>query len=56
MVPTELSCDICPFQDKIYFIAAIVDPRFSLRWISVDVSASSDTREKVHKELASLNV
>jgi len=56
MESTELPCDIYPFQDKIYFIAAIVDPRFSLCCISVDVSASSDTRERVHKELTALNV
>jgi len=56
MESTELPCDICPFEDKIYFIAAIVDPRFSLRWISVDVPASSITRQRIHKELTCLNV
>ena len=45
MESTKLPCDIYPFVDKIYFTVAIVDPRFSLRWISVDVSASSYTRK-----------
>ena len=55
MESQDLPCDSLPFKDNIYFIAATVDPRFSLRWISVDVAASSDMRNSVREELTGMN-
>ena len=55
MESQDLPCDNLPFKDHIYFIAAIVDPRFNLRWISVDVTASSDMRDSVREELTGMN-
>lgn len=56
MESQDVPCDNLPFNENIYFTAAIVDPIFNLRWISVDVTASSDVRDSVHQELTGKNI
>ena len=47
----DLPCDNLPFSENIYFLASIVDPRFNLRWISVDVGATPENRDTVRAEM-----
>lgn len=32
-----------PFSDKVYLIATVLDPRFSIQWVDIDVHIESDT-------------
>jgi len=49
----ERSCLQPPFSNKVYLIAVTLDPRFSLRWVDIDVHVDSgmESLKKTRLEL-----
>lgn len=42
--------DNTPFKDKVYLLAAVLDPRFALHWVDIDVVMERD-QERTRAEL-----